>query len=89
MSKIKVGKLVRYTGDFCRWTGNHFPPVNGIVLSIDDRAARSSLWTARIVWCHDTDHAETVRIKSLELDPACKAASYPDLLREFADRGIE
>ena len=83
---VKPGKLARYTSKFLQNTGNFFPPINGLVLSVDDRAARSELWIARVVWCDNTDETVSVRLCNLELDPACRADSYPDLVREFAGR---
>jgi len=79
---IKVGKLVRYTGDFCRSTGNYSPPTNGIVLAVEDRDDRSGV--ARVVWSDNTDHAVSVLLVNLELDPVVKDITYPDLVREFA-----
>ena len=84
---IKPGKLVRYTGNFLRWTGNYFPPTNGIVLSVDERTDGSS--TGRIVWSDHTDEAVTILLANIEPDPTCKGSSYPDLLREFAEKGIK
>ena len=81
---IEVGKLVRYTGNFCQSTFNLFPPINGIVLAIEDRDDRSCV--ARIIWCDDpTETVVSVLLVNLELDPKCWNQSYPDLVREFAD----
>lgn len=85
---VKVGKLARYTSKFLQYTGQFLDvPINGIVLSIDDPRGDGSA-IARIVWCSDTDRAVSVLVSNLELDPACRADSYPDLVREFTDRGI-
>jgi len=86
---LKPGKLARYTGEFCRSTFNWSPPINGLILSIDDRAACSDLWTARVVWCDNTGEAWSVRLGNLELDPTVKNENFPDLLREFAEKGIK
>ena len=86
---LKPGKLARYTGEFCRSTFTWCPPVNGLILSIDDRAARSEWWMARVVWCNDTGEAVWVQLGNLELDPTVKNENFPDLLREFAEKGIK
>jgi hypothetical protein len=93
MKKIKVGKLVRYTSEFLRFTGQYFDvPINGIVLAIDDlefSARGETRSIATVVWCDDTDidgRSIKVLVSNLELDPVNRGNCYPDLVREFSAR---
>jgi len=77
---IQLGSLVRYTSEFCKSIQLHTPPINGLVVKIDDL-------TAHVVWCDD-DRQTPMRIllANIELHPVDRTISdsfRKTIMKEF------